>query len=140
MRETKEVYRSDLLSDILSEITPQEQAKTDKRMLLAVKIAEAMKRKGLKKSELASMMGKQPSVITKWLSGTHNFELDTLMDLEHYLQIRFIDIEPTQREQIKNFHCEVTQKVFNVSFMDFFNDPKPSYPCAEWTRVNVESY
>lgn len=83
----------DLLSELLGNITPEEQAKTDKKMILATKIANAIKVKGMKKSEFADEMGKVPSEISKWLSGTHNFTIDTLMDIEQVLSIQLIDTE-----------------------------------------------
>ncbi|MBK9336732.1 MAG: helix-turn-helix transcriptional regulator [Lewinellaceae bacterium] len=53
-------------------------ARTENRMLLSVKIQDAMTAKGIGKKQLAEMMGQSPSVITKWLSGGHNFTVDTL--------------------------------------------------------------
>ncbi|MEX0988166.1 MAG: helix-turn-helix transcriptional regulator [Bacteroidales bacterium] len=82
----------DLLSELLGKITPEEQAKTDKKMILATKIANAIKAKGLKKSEFATLMGKEhQSEITRWLSGTHNFTVDTLLDIENVLSIQLLD-------------------------------------------------
>jgi hypothetical protein len=43
-------------------------------MLLAAQIEDAMLAKGIGKKQFADILGKKPSVITKWLSGTHNFE------------------------------------------------------------------
>lgn len=83
-------YESDLLSAILSEISPQEQAKTDQQMVLAASIVDAMKIKGLTKNELARLMNVAPSVISKWLSGTYLLEPDILMKLEHHLETRLI--------------------------------------------------
>lgn len=91
MKKAAENYECDLLSAILSEISPQEQARTDQQMVLATSIADAMKTKGLEKNDLARIMDVKPTVITKWLSGTHSFELDTLMRLEHHLGIRLIN-------------------------------------------------
>lgn len=86
-------YTSDILDGLLSEITPEEQRRTDKRMLLALKIEKAMKAKEWKKGDLASEMNKKPSVITKWLSGTHNFESNTLFELEEKLGITLVALE-----------------------------------------------
>lgn len=83
----QEVYNSSLLDELLSEITPEEQEKTNKRMMLAAKIAAAIKAKGWKKSEFAERMGKYPSDVSKWLSGTHNFETDTLFEIEKVLGV-----------------------------------------------------
>jgi hypothetical protein len=42
--------------------------------------AEA-ERRGLTKKELANLLSKEPSQITRWLSAPSNFELDTLSDI-----------------------------------------------------------
>ena len=40
-------------------------------------------------------MGKHsPSLVTKWLSGTHNFTVDTLIELEHVLEIDLFHLDP----------------------------------------------
>lgn len=137
MTKRAENYESDLLSKILSEISPQEQAKTDKRMLLAAKIADAMKRKGLKKSELATIMGKQPSVITKWLSGTHNFELDTLLDLEFHLDTNFILLEKPEEQEV-NFQLVLSQTVTPYSYRDLLDEVSHEKLTHEW-RNSVKS-
>ncbi|WP_010662951.1 helix-turn-helix domain-containing protein [Marinilabilia salmonicolor] len=84
---------SNILSDILSEITPEEQERTNKRMLLAARIDDVRRIKGWNKKAFAEIMGQQPSVITKWLSGTHNFTTDTLFELEEKLGINLIQVE-----------------------------------------------
>jgi ribosome-binding protein aMBF1 (putative translation factor) len=86
-----ETYNDEALNSLFSEITPEEQAKTDAKMLLAVKIAEAMKEKGWSKKRLMQEIGKtNQSEITRWLSGTQNFTVDTLIDLERVLDIKLL--------------------------------------------------
>jgi transcriptional regulator with XRE-family HTH domain len=103
-----EPNKKNLLNELLESITPEEQAKTDKKMILTTKIANAIKAKGLKKSEFAETLGKQPSEISKWLSGTHNFTIDTLMDIERVLSIQLLDtgnwdrLEKYQKVEIKS--------------------------------------
>lgn len=89
--------KKDLLNDLLSTIRADEQSKTDKKMILAVKIANAIKAKGHNKSEFAEVLGKQPSEISKWLSGTHNFTVETLMDIEQVLSIQLLDTKNWNR-------------------------------------------
>ena len=127
-------YTSDLLDELLSEITPQEQRRTDKRMLLAARIDDAMKAQGWRKGDLAREMNKQPSIITRWLSGTHNFESDTLFELEDKLGIKLMNVEERQREQTLHFHLNVSQKVTTVKYGDRINDPKPINSYAEWNN------
>lgn len=81
-----------ILDELLADITPLEQTKIDTRMLLAAKIADGMKAKGWKNMDLLRALGKEnPSVITKWLSGTQNFTTDTLVELENALGINLLD-------------------------------------------------
>lgn len=96
MKGAAQNYESDLLSTILSEISPQERAQTDQQLVLAALIADAMKRKGLNKNELSRKMNVNPSVITKWLSGTYHIEPDILIKLEHHLGTRLIYTDQNQ--------------------------------------------
>lgn len=59
----------------------------EKKMLLAQKIESRMKEAGLQRQEFADLMGTQPSTITRWLSGEHNFQIDTLFEIEKQLNI-----------------------------------------------------
>lgn len=85
--------KSKILDVLLEEITPQEQERTEKRMLLAAKIDEGRKAKGWNQNQFADAMGKQPSEISKWLSGTHNFTAETLWDIEEQLGIDLIALK-----------------------------------------------
>ncbi len=83
------------LEKILEEITPEQQARTDVKMLLAARIADAMEAKGWNNKMLMEALGKKnPSEITRWLSGTHNFTVDTLVDLGRVLERDFINLSP----------------------------------------------
>ena len=62
--------------------------KVARRMRIAIQIADAMEERHISKKELAQMMGRQPSEITKWLSGDQNFTSDTLAELSYYLNAK----------------------------------------------------
>jgi ribosome-binding protein aMBF1 (putative translation factor) len=81
-----------LLDNLLAEITPEQQAPTDRKMRIACMIDDAMKAKGLGKKQFADKVGRKPSEITKWLSGTHNFKIETLTDIERILGIRILNL------------------------------------------------
>ena len=132
MKKPAEKYESNFLSELLSEITPKEQAKTNYRMMLAAKIDQARARKGWSKKELADQMGKRPSEITKWLSGTHNFTCDTLFDLQYLLDERFLNVEEESTEQILHFHINISQRVNTEKCADVLNEPIPNYSYAAW--------
>lgn len=117
-------YTSDILDELLSEITPEEQRRTDKRMLLALKIEKAMKAKNWKKGDLAREMNKKPSVITKWLSGTHNFESNTLFELEEKLGITLVALE--EKKQVPALFYQFT--VQSTIMTDSLDDGKYNIP------------
>lgn len=57
-------------------------AQTRKRMLIAARLEDILNELGWKKKDLAEKLGKNPSEVTKWMSGTHNFTTDTLSEIE----------------------------------------------------------
>ncbi len=50
-----------------------------------------------------------PSIVTKWLSGTHNFTIDTLIEIEHALDICLLDIEEKEGKIIVKYYVMVSQ-------------------------------
>ncbi len=92
-RRTARTHHSAILEEFLALGTPEDLARTENRMLLSVKIQDAMTAKGIGKKQLAEMMGQSPSVITKWLSGGHNFTVDTLTDIQRILGVRLLALE-----------------------------------------------
>lgn len=52
---------------------------------LTVLIHDIMEEKGIKQKDLAIRMDKKPSEISKWLSGAHNFTIQTICKLEAVL-------------------------------------------------------
>ena len=68
------------------------------RMRLAMKIADGIQVAGMTQKQFAEKMGKHPSEISKWLSGTHNFTQDTLFDISKILGIRLLDVDIENRD------------------------------------------
>ena len=92
-QQTARAHDSGVLDEFLSLGTPEELARTESRMILAAKIFDAMVAKGLGKKQFAELMGQRPSVITKWLSGGHNFTVDTLSDIQRVLDVQLLALE-----------------------------------------------
>lgn len=93
--EVDENYSSDLITDLLNKITPEEQDQIDHKMQIAKMIYMALKAKGWKNIDLAEKLKlKSPSLVSKWLSGTHNFTVETLVQLQRVLDIKLLNITP----------------------------------------------
>ncbi|MCK4921827.1 MAG: helix-turn-helix transcriptional regulator [Bacteroidales bacterium] len=93
-------YQSSIIDNLLNEISPKEQKQTERKMLLATRIDLAMKERGMKKGQLAKALGKNPSEISKWLSGTHNFTTETLWEIGDILGVSFINLEKEKQDQV----------------------------------------
>lgn len=93
MNKKAENYASPAIDELMAETDEKEYIRTGKRMMIAARIDEAKKAKGWKNKDLAKALGKKPSEISKFLSGTHNFTIDTLSDLEEVLGIQLINFK-----------------------------------------------
>jgi transcriptional regulator with XRE-family HTH domain len=127
-----EIYHSPILDELMQEISPEELEKTEKRMLLAARIDDAIKAKGWKRKDFAEALGKIPSEITKWLSGTHNFTSDTLFDIERVLNIKLVKLDNRPQEVIKTYIFNVTSQSAQepqdyLGSIIYNNDLKQSY-------------
>lgn len=99
-KKTPELYTSPLIEDLLNEISPEELKRTERKMMLAARIDDALKAKGMKKGDLAKALDKSPSEITKWLSGTHNFTAETLWEIGDVLDINLINIKEQRKDPV----------------------------------------
>ena len=87
---TTRIKPSATLTKIMSSITEEEKRRTRDRMLIAVKIADALEAKKLSQKAFAELMKKSESEISEWLSGNRNFTVDTLSDISDCLGIRLL--------------------------------------------------
>lgn len=107
----EQVRPQGFLAELLSDIDEKEMKRTENRMLLAIKIAEALKQKHISQKEFANMMGKSTTVISEWLSGDRNFTIDTLTDISVALSVSLIDTDMTCMYVIPNtYQIESTIK------------------------------
>jgi DNA-binding Xre family transcriptional regulator len=89
---TARKHSSPLLKELLSETTPVEKLQTSTKMFLASRLGDLIIAKGWDKREFAEKVNKNPSEITKWLSGTQNFTIDTLTEIAIALDMSITDL------------------------------------------------
>ena len=56
------------------------------------RIHEILVEKGLRQKDLAQRLGKSEAEISKWMRGTHNFTIDTLITIEGALDAPIVDV------------------------------------------------
>lgn len=80
------------LTRIMNNIDEDKLRRTRDRMLVAIKIADTLKAKGISQKKFAEMTGRSESEISEWLSGDRNFTIDTLSDIKKYLGLDLLNI------------------------------------------------
>lgn len=133
-----EGHTSKVLSDLLKEITPAEQTRTENRMLLAARIDEARRAKGWNQQQFAFEMKKQPSVISKWLSGTHTFTDDTLWDISEKLGIDLILVKEKEWKVTRVVEYKIVVQAPGVFTGGYVNPYTVSH--VEEPTVDVKPY
>jgi ribosome-binding protein aMBF1 (putative translation factor) len=93
MKKTARTYESPILDEFIALENPELTATLATKMRLAAKIYEAMQVQNMGKSIFAEHLNVSPSLVTKWLSGQHNFTVDTLVRIERILHIELLSAE-----------------------------------------------
>jgi transcriptional regulator with XRE-family HTH domain len=115
-------HSSPIIQEIRDRITPQLKQQIRRRMNLAAKIDDVLQARGLTNAEFAFMMGKKPSEISRWLSGTHNFTTETLWEIERVLCIQLLVSSPMEpdaakeRAELKEFIGNEVEKALEKYF------------------------
>lgn len=71
---------------------PEIEQFVEKNMAISYQVHCILEEKGWSKSDFAQKLGKRPSEITKWLSGTHNLTLKSIIKMENVLGVSLIQI------------------------------------------------
>lgn len=93
-------YKSPLIDELLEETTPIEMEQSKSKMQIAAKIEDLMTERGWSKSQFSGMVGKNPSEITKWLSGTQNFTIDILIEIALAFKVNITELFTNKKEQV----------------------------------------
>lgn len=125
-------YSSTVVQNVLDSIDKGEYARIESRMTISAMIANRIKELGISKIQFSVLMDVQPSIITRWLSGTHNFTIDTISDIQSKLDIVILstsDPKPqTSTSYIGKEHAvillQLTQKVTESDAPSIFKIPK----------------
>ena len=78
--------RSNILEDRRRRVNPEVRESIDLSFQIVDRIHEILAKKGLKQKDLAMLLDKKEAEISKWMRGTHNFTIETLVAIERALQ------------------------------------------------------
>lgn len=128
-------YNSPLLQELFDEITPLEMEQARNRMQLASCIEDLMNARGWNKSQFAENLGKNPSEITKWLSGTHNFTNNVLTEIAFAFGVDVSTLYGIKKQVPVQVVCQ-TQVVVRSVASEF---KVPQTPYAQTIKESIDN-
>ena len=84
--------RSNILENRRRKVNPEVRESIDLSFQIVDRIHEILAEKGLKQKDLAMLLDKKEAEISKWMRGTHNFTIETLVAIERALQAPILQV------------------------------------------------
>lgn len=84
--------RSSIIEARRAKVSPEVRRRVDLSFLIIDRIHNILEEKGLKQKDLANLLGKNESEISKWMRGTHNFTIETISSIESALDAPILQV------------------------------------------------
>ena len=84
--------RSSIIEARRAKVSPEVRRRVDLSFLIVDRIHCILEATGLKQKDLANMLGKNESEISKWMRGTHNFTIETITSIENVLGVPILQV------------------------------------------------
>ena len=86
--------RSKIIEERRKAVSPEIRRELNLSFEIVDRIHAILTQRGLKQKDLAMMLNKKESEISKWMRGTHNFTLDTISSIESALGVEILQVVP----------------------------------------------
>lgn len=84
--------RSKILEERRKHVNPEARERVALSFQIVDRIHEILVQRNLRQKDLAQMLGKSEAEISKWMRGTHNFTIDTVVSIEEALQAPVLQV------------------------------------------------
>ena len=81
-----------IMDEIRSTISPEMKLQMEISVAIANRIYEILEAKGMTQKELARLLGKTETEVSRWLSGTHNLTLSTICKISSALNEEVVTV------------------------------------------------
>ena len=88
------------LKKALDKVNPAIRKETGYSFDIAKRISDLLKAKHWSQADLARATGKKTPMVSRWLSGTHNFTIQTIAEIETAFGQSIITVNKTKRNHI----------------------------------------
>lgn len=103
-----------ILESIRQETPAYIKREIDLSFYIVDRISEILQLKGMTQKDLADLLGKKESEISKWMTGTHNFTIRSIAKIERALNVSIFDIEKEKQSE---------KEILKVNTSDFLIIP-----------------
>ena len=93
------------LDEIRQTMTPEMKRQMEMSVKIANRIYEIMEEKGLSQKDLARLLGKTETEVSRWLSGTHNMTMATIAKISEALDTDIIRVTSKRRRKEVPYRC-----------------------------------
>ncbi len=84
--------RNELFRHCLAAVPEEQKAEFELSFGIAERISEVLKAKNLTQKDFANRLHKRESEVSKWMTGRHNFTMQTIAKIEVALGCKLINI------------------------------------------------
>ncbi|MCM1489322.1 MAG: helix-turn-helix domain-containing protein [Muribaculum sp.] len=88
--------RNSIIESRRMKVSSETKKSVDFSFLIVDRIHNVLQSRGLRQKDLASMLNKKESEISKWMRGTHNFTIDTIIQIEEALGEPILQVVPSK--------------------------------------------
>ena len=84
--------RSSIIEQRRKLVNPEVRQSVDLSFQIVDRIHNILVQKNMRQKDLALLLGKKEAEISKWMRGTHNFTIDTLVSIEKALNAPIVEV------------------------------------------------
>ena len=84
--------RSKIIEKRRRQVSPEVKERVSLLFQIVDRIHDILEERNLRQKDLALMLGKSEAEISKWMRGTHNFTIDTVVAIEEALQAPVLQV------------------------------------------------
>ncbi|MGW8121721.1 helix-turn-helix domain-containing protein [Roseivirga echinicomitans] len=119
------------MSKIFDEIEVSQETKSfvDRSMEISDQIFSVLQKKGMTQRELAKLLDKKESEVSKWMSGLHNFTLKSISKIEAALGEQII-LTPLKAEERISQSTKFVRVEVTANLNKDLSPPKKAYRTA----------
>ena len=81
-----------ILDQIRADITPEMKVQMELSVGIANRIYEVLEERNMTQKDLAKVLGKTETEVSRWLSGTHNLTMATIAKISSALDVPIIQV------------------------------------------------